>query len=285
MKSGTSASAGPSTNDANDAVASSEVMRRYRTIWISDTHLGWRASEAGHLLDFLKKHDAEQWYLVGDMVDGWMLRRYWHWPQTHNDVVQKLLRKVRKGARVDYIPGNHDSFLSDFVGLQFGGVSVLRDAIHTAADGRKFLVLHGDEFDSVVHYAPWLAFLGNNGYDAMILIGRQFNRLRRLFGQPDWSLSAYVKHRVKNIVKFVTDYEHALAREAQKRGADGVICGHIHKAEIRDFEGMTYCNTGDWVESCTALVEHFDGKLEIIHWLDVPVPSLVPAASVPGAID
>ena len=264
---------------SQDAAAeTTHATRRYRTIWISDAHLGWRASQSAKLLEFLKQHDAEQWYLVGDMVDGWMLKRSWHWPQSHNDVVQKFLRKVRKGARVDYIPGNHDEFLRDFVGLQFGGVTLLRDAMHVTADGRKLWVLHGDEFDSIVHYAPWLAFLGNNGYDAMILLGHGLNRLRRCFGRSEWSLSAYVKHRVKNIVKFVTDFEQALAREARKRGADGVICGHIHKAEMREFEGISYFNTGDWVESCTALVEHFDGRLEIIHWRDAPVAASLTAA-------
>jgi UDP-2,3-diacylglucosamine pyrophosphatase LpxH len=263
---------------AEEAVVSPFETRRYRTIWLSDVHLGWRASEAGRLLDFLKRHDADHWYLVGDMVDGWMLKRSWHWPQSHNDVVQKLLRKVRKGARVEYIPGNHDEFLRGFLGLQFGGVTLLRDAVHTTADGRKLWVLHGDEFDSIVHYAPWLAFLGNNGYDLMILIGRRLNALRRWLGRPDWSLSAYVKHRVKNIIKFVTDYEHALAREAHKRGAAGVVCGHIHKAEIKDFDGITYYNTGDWVESCTALVEHEDGRLEIIRWREAESPANLPPA-------
>ena len=259
-------------NDAEAAVVSPHIAQHYRAIWISDAHLGWRASEAARLLDFLKHHDADHWYLVGDMVDGWMLKRSWHWPQAHNDVVQKLLRKVRKGAQVVYIPGNHDEFLRDFTSLQFGGITLHHDAMHTTADGRRLWVLHGDEFDSIVHYAPWLAFLGNNGYDAMILIGRQFNRLRRWLGRPEWSLSAYVKHRVKNIVKFVTNYEHALAHEAGRRAADGVVCGHIHKAEIKAFEGITYYNAGDWVESCTALVEHFDGRLEIICWRDASSP-------------
>ncbi len=263
---------------AEEAVATPFETRRYRTIWISDAHLGWRASEAGRLLDFLKHHDADHWYLVGDMVDGWMLKRSWYWPQSHNDVVQKLLRKVRKGARVDYIPGNHDEFLREFLGLQFGGVTVLRDAMHTTADGRKLWVLHGDEFDSIVHYAPWLAFLGNNGYDLMILIGRKLNALQRLFGRAEWSLSAYVKQRVKNLVKFVTDYEHALAREAARCGAEGVVCGHIHKAEMREFEGLAYLNTGDWVESCTALVEHFDGRLEIIRWREAEAAANLPVA-------
>ena len=253
-------------NDAEAAVVSTQITQHYRTIWISDAHLGWRACQAERLLDFLKQHDAEHWYLVGDMVDCWMLKRSWHWPQAHNDVVQKLLRKVRKGAQVDFIPGNHDEFLRDFVHLQFGGITLLRDAMHTTADGRKFWVLHGDELDSIVHYAPWLAFLGNNGYDLMILVGHGLNRLRRWLGFQEWSLSAYLKHRVKNIVSFVTNYEHALVCEARKRGADGVICGHIHKAEMKQLGDVAYCNTGDWVESCTALVEHDDGRLEMVVW-------------------
>ena len=258
-------------------MVSPHITQHYRTIWLSDAHLGWHASQAEYLLDFLKHHDAEHWYLVGDMVDCWMLKRSWHWPQAHNDVVQKLLRKVRKGARVDFIPGNHDEFLRDFVHLQFGGITLLRDAMHTTADGRKLWVLHGDEFDSIVHYASWLAFLGNNGYDLMILIGHGLNRLRRWLGCREWSLSAYVKQRVKNIVKFVTDYEHALIHEARKRGADGVVCGHIHKAEIKQVDGVAYFNTGDWVESCTALVEHDDGRLEIINWKAGAAPVTLPS--------
>ena len=262
----------PDLNDiatvAEPTASAPQEMRRFRTIWISDIHLGWRACEAERLLEFLKHHDADRWYLLGDIVDGWMLKRSWHWPQSHNDVIQKLLRKVRKGARVDYIPGNHDEFLRAFAGLQFGGITVVRDAMHTTADGRKLWVLHGDEFDSVVHYAPWVTYLGNNGYDAMIMFCRRLNRVRRRFGRADWSLSSYVKQRVKNIVKFVTDYEEALAREAKRRGAHGVVCGHIHKAEIRRFDGIDYHNTGDWVESCTALVEHHDGRLEILRMSD-----------------
>jgi len=207
-----------------------------------------------------------------------MLKRGWFWPQSHNDVVQKILRKVRKGAQVVCIPGNHDNFLRDFLHLQFGGITVQPDAMHTTADGRKLWVLHGDEFDSVVHYAPWLAFLGNNGYDAMILIGHGLNRLRRWCGRPDWSLAAYVKQRVKNIVKFVADYEEALTREAHKRGADGIVCGHIHKAEIKQFADIAYYNVGDWVESCTALAEHDDGRLEIIHWRDAAATATLPSA-------
>lgn len=251
---------------AEAAVVSPHPVRRYRTIWISDFHLGWRACEAERLLDFLKNHDADHWYLVGDIIDGWVLKRAWNWPQSHNDVVQKLLRKVRKGAHVVCIPGNHDEFLHDFIHLTFGGIGVLPDAMHKTADGRRIWTLHGDEFDSIVHYAPWLTILGNNGYDLMILLGRTLNRLRRGLGFPAWSLSSYVKQRVKNIIKFIADYEHALMREARRRGANGVVCGHIHKAEIKEVDGLTYYNTGDWVESCTAVVEDFDGRMKLVKW-------------------
>ena len=257
---------------ANTPLAPDQPIRHFRTIWISDVHLGWRACNADALLQFLKMHDADHWYLVGDMADGWMLKRTWYWPQSHNDVVQKLLRKVRKGAKVVYIPGNHDEFMRDFAHTQFGGILVQREAMHTTADGRLLWVLHGDEFDSIVHYAPWLAILGNNGYDLMILFGNALNRLRRWMGFPEWSLSSYVKQRVKNIVKFITDYEQALVHETRKRGANGVVCGHIHKAEIRAFEDIHYYNTGDWVESCTALAEHEDGHMELLHF-----PATVPA--------
>ena len=239
---------------------------RYRAIWISDFHLGWSPCEAECLLDFLRHHEAEYWYLVGDIVDGWMLKRNWHWPQPHNDVVQKILRKARKGAQVFYIPGNHDAFARGYAPIQLGGVAVVLEAFHTTAGGQRLWILHGDEYDSVVHYAPWLAVLGNHGYDLTIHLGRFINRLRRMLGLREWSLSAYVKQRVKNVVKFVTNYEHALAREARRRQAQGVVCGHIHKAEMRDFDGIQYCNCGDWVESCTALAEHNDGSLEIIRW-------------------
>lgn len=254
----------------------SPIARRFRTIWISDLHLGWRACQAERLLDFLKHHDADQWYLVGDILDGWALKRSWNWPQTHNDVVQKILRKVRKGSRVVCIAGNHDEFLHDFARLSFGGILVLPDTMHETADERRLWVLHGDRFDSVVHYAPWLTVLGNNGYDFMIHVGNILNRLRRALGFPEWSLSAFVKRRVKNIVKYIADFEHALMREARRNGTDGVVCGHIHHAEIKEVDGLLYCNTGDWVESCTALVEHFDGRLEIIRWNGVKNTAAAP---------
>ena len=240
----------------------------YRAIWISDVHLGWKPCQAERLLQFLKCHDADSWYLVGDMVDGWMLKRSWFWPQAHNDVLQKLLRKVRKGAQVFYVLGNHDDFLGHFLNLQFGGITILPDATHITADGRTLWILHGDQFDSIVHYAPWLAWLGNNGYDFIIMVNRLFNSVRRLLGFKEWSFSAYLKGRVKNVMKFVADYEQALMQQAKRRNADGVVCGHIHKAEIRDYGSITYYNTGDWVESCTALVEHYDGSMEILRWDD-----------------
>ena len=251
---------------AEAAVASSHVSSHCRAIWISDVHLGWRASEAERLLDFLKHHDADTWYLAGDIIDGWTLQRSWHWPQAHNDVIQKLLRKVRKGSRVICIPGNHDDFLMSFLHHDFGGITIRDDVIHTTATGKRLWVLHGDAFDSVVHFAPWLTSFGNHGYDAMILLGRMLNRLRRACGFSEWSLASYVKGSVKNVVRFVSNYEQAIAREAQRRGVDGVVCGHIHKAEIRRFKNMDYYNTGDWVENCTALLEHHDGRMEIVRW-------------------
>ncbi len=248
------------------AISRSPVSR-YRTIWISDTHLGTRGCQAEFLLDFLKYTESETLYLAGDIIDGWRLRKTVYWVQSHNDVVQKILRKARKGTRVIYIPGNHDEFLRGYLPIGLGGVEVVSEAIHVMADGRRFLVLHGDEFDAVVKYAKWLAFLGDRAYSIALAANVWFNAARRRLGLKYWSLSAYLKHAVKNAVEYVGRYEAAVAEEARRRRVDGVICGHIHKAEIREFEGVTYCNDGDWVESCTALVEHFDGRLEIIEWM------------------
>ena len=239
---------------------------RYRTIWISDIHLGTRGCKADLLLEFLKHTESDTLYLVGDIVDGWRLKRSWYWHQSHNDVVQKLLRKARKGTTVIYVPGNHDEALRDYTELQFGGVTVQMEAIHQTADGRRFLVTHGDHFDGIVTCAKWLALLGDAAYGFALNLNTWFNHLRRRMGLPYWSLSAYLKHKVKNAVEFISDYEHAIAEEARRRHVDGVVCGHIHHAEIRDIDGILYCNDGDWVESCTALVEHFDGQLEILHW-------------------
>ncbi len=240
--------------------------KRYRTLFLSDLHLGAKAAQAHLLLDFLRHNDADTIYLVGDIVDGWKLRKGWHWPQAHNDVVQKLLRKARKGARVIYVPGNHDEFARDYTDLTFGGVEVVDHAVHETADGRRMLVIHGDQFDIVVRNARWLAHLGDWAYDVAIATNTLFNRVRRLFGVGYWSLSAWAKYKVKNAVNFIGDYEATLAAEAQRRGVDGVICGHIHHAAIRPINGVLYVNTGDFVESCTAIAEHEDGAFEIIEW-------------------
>jgi UDP-2,3-diacylglucosamine pyrophosphatase LpxH len=240
--------------------------RQYRSIWISDVHLGTRGCQADLLLDFLRSNESEYLYLVGDIVDGWRLKRGWYWPQSHNDVVQKILRRARKGAKVFYVPGNHDEAFRDYIGLQFGGVAVVEDIVHTTADGRRFLVIHGDQFDAVVKYAKWLAHLGDSAYTALLAINTGFNHVRRKLGFTYWSVSAYLKQRVKNAVEYIGAYETALADEARRRGVDGIICGHIHSAEMRPMEGVLYCNDGDWVESCTALVEHENGRLEIINW-------------------
>jgi len=238
----------------------------YRTIWISDIHLGTSGCQANYLLDFLKHNDAETFYLVGDIIDGWRLKKSWFWPQAHNDVIQKLLRKVRKGAEVFYIPGNHDEVARQFVGMTFGEIQIKNEMIHVTADGKKLWVTHGDLFDSVMQYAKWLAYLGDTAYTTVLIINRWFNSIRIKLGFQYWSLSQYLKHKVKNAVSFVADFEAIMAREARKRKCDGVVCGHIHKAEIRDIDGLLYCNDGDWVESLTALVETFDGELKIIHW-------------------
>jgi UDP-2,3-diacylglucosamine pyrophosphatase LpxH len=238
----------------------------YRTIWISDTHLGTRGCKAEFLLDFLKYTRSEKLYLVGDIVDGWRLKRSWFWPQLHNDVMQKILRKARKGTKVIYVPGNHDEAARQFAGLQFGGIDVMQECIHETADGKTFLVTHGDEFDVVVRYAKWVAMLGDWAYTTLLVINHHFNALRRVLGFPYWSLSAYLKHKVKNAVEFISKYEEALAETARGRGLDGVVCGHIHNAEMREIDGVLYCNDGDWVESCTALVEHLDGRLELLRW-------------------
>lgn len=248
---------------------SDESIKRYRSIWLSDIHLGTRGCQAEILLDFLKHNESDYLYLVGDIVDGWRLKKSWFWPQTHNDVVQKVLRRARKGAKVFLIPGNHDEAFREFIGLQFGGVTILEDTIHVGADGRRFLVIHGDQFDAVVKYAKWLAHLGDTAYVLLLGTNTVVNLVRRRLGFQYWSLSAYLKHRTKKAVEFIGDYEKALAEEARRRQVDGVICGHIHHAEMRDMNGVLYCNDGDWVESCTALVEHENGELEIVRWADV----------------
>lgn len=239
---------------------------RLRTVWISDLHLGTPGCQAGPLLDFLREVECETLYLVGDIIDGWQLRRQWFWPQQHNDVVQKLLRKVRKGTRVVFVPGNHDEFARRYLGHSFGGIEVLGEAIHTMADGRRLWVTHGDHFDGVIQCAKWLAYLGDWAYTRALELNHWLNSARARLGLPYWSLSRYLKLKVKRAVAYVDDFEAAVAREARARGLDGVVCGHIHHAELREIEGVLYANDGDWVESLTALAEYPDGRLEILDW-------------------
>ena len=241
--------------------------QRVRALFLSDVHLGTKGCQAEKLLQLLAHFDADTIYLVGDIVDGWQLKSGWYWPQSHNDVVQKLLRKARKGARIIYVPGNHDEFLRGYYGRHLGGIDVVESTIHTAADGRRYLVIHGDLFDLVIRHARWLALLGSHAYDVAIWLNTHFNAVRRAFGLNYWSLSRWVKLKVKNAVNFIGEFERTLTSEARRRGADGVICGHIHHPVIRAERDLTYVNCGDWVESCTAVVEHYDGRLQIVEWV------------------
>jgi UDP-2,3-diacylglucosamine pyrophosphatase LpxH len=239
---------------------------RYRTIFISDTHLGTRGCKAELLADFLSHNDCQTLYLVGDIVDGWRLKKNWYWSPSHSAVLDAILRKVDEGTRVVYVPGNHDEVFRDYCGVSLAGVVLRPEAVHEAADGRRLLVVHGDHFDGIVTYARWLAHLGDHAYALALVLNDVFNNVRRRLGLPYWSLSAYLKHKVKNAASFISDFEHALAREAKSRGFDGVVAGHIHHAETKMIDGVLYCNDGDWVESCTALVEDARGRLKIIRW-------------------
>lgn len=239
---------------------------RVRALFISDVHLGSRACKAEQLLDFLRHHDADTIYLVGDIVDAWQLRSGWHWPQTHNDVIQKLLRKARQGSRLIYIPGNHDEFLRDYFGTHFGGVVVTEWATHVAADGSRYVVTHGDQFDRSMNHARHFAGLGDYARMPLVAASTLVNVARRWLSLPRWSLSQWAKYKVKDAFNYVRSFEEALTAEAARRQAQGVICGHVHQAAIRDFPRARYINCGDWVESCSAAVEHFDGRLEIVSW-------------------
>jgi UDP-2,3-diacylglucosamine pyrophosphatase LpxH len=253
---------------------------KHRTVWISDIHLGTRGCNAEYLVDFLHSIQCDTLYLVGDIIDGWQLRKGWHWPEAHNEVVRRILKMAHKGTRVVYVVGNHDEMLRDYAGLSFGGVEIVNDIVHQCKDGRKLLVTHGDAFDSVVLYARWLAMLGDQAYTMLMRLNILLNAGRKLLKLPYWSLSAYAKRRVKNAVEFVGRFEEAVARAAHERGMDGVVCGHIHTAEIRQIGDVTYYNDGDWVESCTALVEETDGSFRIIDWLQVKREARAEAAAV-----
>jgi UDP-2,3-diacylglucosamine pyrophosphatase LpxH len=253
-----------------------EPVRRVRAAWISDLHLGTRTSNTEALLQFLRDYDCEKLYVVGDLIDIWQLRRGRYWPQQHNDVIQKILRKARKGVPVVYIPGNHDEFVSTFAGA-YGNISIQEHAIHVTADGRRILVIHGHELDTVVQNAKWLAYLGDAGYQFLLSLNPAINFVRRRFGLGYWSLSAYAKKRVKDAVSFIGEFEKAIVRYAEKFRVDAVLCGHIHSAAIHQLISVTYYNCGDWVESCTALVEQHNGVIELVSYPAFPPKRLVTA--------
>ena len=254
-----------------------ERVTRYRTIFISDVHLGTRGCKAEFLVDFLRNTDSETLYLVGDIIDGWRLKKIWYWRTAFNDVVQEVLHKVQNGTRVIYIPGNHDEIARNYIGLTVGGVEIRDDDIHETADGRRFLVLHGDEFDGVVRNAKWLAIIGDWAYNTAQWVNSVFNWGRRLLGLHYWSLSAFLKTKVKSAFNYINKFETLVADTAEKRGVEGVICGHIHHAQIRRIGDVLYCNDGDWVESCTALVEDMDGQLTILNWAQISHGRVPPA--------
>jgi len=256
-------------------------------VFVSDLHLGTKSSQDHHFVEFLKAYDMKTLYLVGDVIDGWRLKRSgWYWPQGHNDVLQKLLRKARKGTEIIYVPGNHDEFLRNFLGLTFGGVKIVDRIVHTTVDGRRFLVLHGDQFDMVVRHAVWLAAVGSVLYDMALWLNRHVNDVRRRLGFTYWSLSAWAKRKVKGAVNYIGRFEEVLVAEARREGVDGIICGHIHHAAIEHYDGIDYINSGDWVESCTAVVEHLDGRFEIVRWLDArPVERLLSAQRTTPALE
>ncbi|WKW52274.1 UDP-2,3-diacylglucosamine diphosphatase [Rhodomicrobium lacus] len=240
--------------------------KRYRALFLSDLHLGTRAAKTDGLIEFLRNHDAETVYLVGDIIDFWRLKRGVIWPGGNDEILQLLLERMQSGTRIVYVPGNHDEALRAYCGMSFSGIEIARDCVHTTANGRKLFVLHGDEFDVVVRYAKWLRFLGDRSYEFVLWCDGPLNFLRRKLGFGHWSLSVYVKTRVKAAAAFIEEFEVALAGEAKRRGFDGVVCGHIHHPADRLIDGVRYLNCGDWTENCTAIAEHADGRIEILHW-------------------
>lgn len=258
--------------DAEKHATAQRRMRngaRFRTIWISDVHLGTTGCQAARLLEFLRATESQTLYLVGDIIDGWQLKRRWYWDQAHNNVVQTVLKKAKKGTEVIFVPGNHDEVVRQFIDLDFGGIRIRDEHVHVTAQGKRMLVLHGDRFDGVIACAKWLAYVGDSLYTMILKFNQVYNSWRARAGLPYWSLSQYLKLKVKNAVSYISSFENALAAEARKKGLDGVICGHIHKAEIRDIDGITYCNDGDWVESLSALVEDLDGSLRLVTWQEI----------------
>ena len=244
-------------------------LLKYRTIFISDLHLGSKGCQSSMLLDFLRNTRSDYLYLVGDIIDGWRLKNKWFWPQEHNDVVQKILRKARHGTKVYYVSGNHDELVRKFVPINLGEVNIVNEVIHITADNKKLLILHGDKFDAIIRVAPWLAHLGDYAYDFALWTNVTLNKIRKRLGYKYWSLSKFLKLKVKKAVSYINRYEEVVANYAYKKNMDGVVCGHIHHASDKIIGDVHYYNDGDWVENCSALVEHFDGKLELIYWKDI----------------
>jgi len=269
----------PRRSSTGGAIARRGRARRHRTIFISDTHLGTPGCKAEALADFLAHNECDTLFLVGDIVDGWQLKRRWFWTEAQQRVVNEILRKVDNGTRVIFVPGNHDEFARHYAGRLFGGIEITNEAIHETADGRRLWVLHGDRFDGVIHYARWLAHIGDRAYGMALKLNDLLFTVRKRLGLPYWSLSAWLKHKVKNAVEYISRFEETVAREASARGVDGVVCGHIHHAEIRRIGDVLYLNDGDWVESCSALVEDGRGHLEILRW----APSSGRVMDVPAA--
>jgi len=252
--------------------------RKFNAVWISDVHLGFRGCNAESLLAFLKSTDCDYLYLVGDIVDIWQLKKRRYWPQAHNDVIRAILGKAKVGTKVIYVPGNHDEFLREYTGHSFGNISILDKAVHIRLDGTRLLVLHGDQFDAAVTSSRWLGMLGARGYELLLNLNLVVNYCRRKLGFPHWSLAKYIKYRVKNAVQAISNFEHAVAAAAARYAVTGVVCGHIHRPEISQIGEVVYCNCGDWVESCTALVEHVNGEIEILAWnedVDAAIPAPV----------
>ena len=258
-------------------------IRRVRALFISDVHLGMKPTRTAQLIDFLRWHDADVIYLVGDIVDGWRLAKSWHWPSEYNQLAQLLLEKAATGTRMVVLPGNHDEFLRDYLGTYFGEVEFVDRTIHTTAQGKTYLVIHGDQFDVVVRHAKWLAHVGYWAYRFALRVNIAINWGRRRLGLSYWSLSAWAKNKVKNAVSVIGRFEEALSLEARDSGVDGIICGHIHHAAIEQYDGISYLNSGDWVESCTAVVEHDDGRFEIINWSGARRPYTSAATTVATA--